>query len=824
MNTIWQDLRYTLRLIRREPIFTGIIILTLALGIGANTAIFSVINTVFFHALPFREQQRIVRLGERHVRSHSASDEWIRTSYLNFLDWKAQSRIFDGITVFDGKEVNLTSNLVEPERVAISAVSPDYFLVTGVMPVAGRSFLLEEYNPGTVQPVIISHALWNRCFNRRADVLGQTVKLEGKPSTIVGIMPYEYKLYWEERPVEAWTPMTSDFARMPRKAKELSCLAHLKPGISLERAQADMALIGERLANQDPDANKDWKVKAGFVKSLPLEEVQEKALWILLAAVGLILGVACINVANLLLSRATNREREISIRSALGAGRSRILRQLLTESWLLAVLGGLSGLLFAQWAVQLINAFCAEADLYWPLIRIDWQVLGFTLLLTLLVGTLFGLAPVWHALNLHLQDSLRGGSSSPNQKTAQQRVRSLLVISEVALSLILLVGSFLLMESFYKLLQVPLGFRTDHMLTTSISLTSSQYPEEPQQLRYFQQALERVKMLPGIKSAALASSLPLSGREDIAEFIADGNSQQPRNVDLGAFLRGGFLHPSANDPKICWWRAVSPDYFKTMGVVLKSGRTFTELDNEKGLPVVVVSEALARRHWGRENPVGKQVYMEEKFRTVIGVVDDIKHRNPDFPPLLEAYLSMSQRCKPDMVLLVHTSNNPWNLVQLMKKEVFSIDPNQPVSNTRTMEMVLMRRLSMRWFLMSLTALFAGMGLLLATVGLYGVMSQFVAQRTQEMGIRMAIGASRAQILALVLQRGMSHVALGLGCGLLTAWGLAHLIRSQLFKVEPTDPFVFTFVPMVVILVSLLACYLPARRATRVDPMVALRCE
>jgi putative ABC transport system permease protein len=826
MNTLIQDLRHGLRLWRKNPFFTILVVLTLALGIGANTAIFSVINTVLLNALPFKEQRQLVRLGERHVRS-GADDEWIRVSYPTFVDWKTQSGIFTGITVFDGKEVSLTFQNAEPARLAISAVSEDYFVVGGVMPAVGRPFLLEEFKPGAARAVVISYALWKRGFDSRPEALGQQVRIEGRPYTVVGIMPVSYRLYWEERPVEGWIPMTSEYAQFPREARDLSCLARLKPGIRLERVQSDMALIGQRLATQYPKAYRNQEVRASQLKAPPLEAIEEKALWILLVSVGLVLCIACVNVANLLLSRAMDREREISIRAALGADSRRILRQLLTESWLLAALGGLAGLLLASWGVNLINSFCAEANLFWPFIRIDWPVLGFTLLLTLLVGTLFGLAPAWHASKVHLQEGLRGSSRGMTTKKAQLRLKSLLVVAEVSLSLVLLVGAFLLMKSFYQLLQVPLGFRTDHILTTTISLSQSQYPENSQRMRYFEQALDRIRNLPGVESAALTSCLPLSGSESLAGFITDGNFQIDPEADVGSYVRGGFLQPTKNSPKICWWRAVSPDYFKTMGIRLQKGRTFTDFDNEKGAKVVVLSEALARRHWANDSPVGKQVYLGDSFKTVIGVVDDIKHRNPDYPPLLEAYLCAFQPYEVplyQMHVVVRTSANPVSLSRLLKKEVFSVDPDQPVSNIRTMEMVLIRRLSLRWFLMIVTGLFAGMALVLASVGLYGVMSYFVSQRTQEMGIRMAIGASRWDVLALVLKQGMGHVLIGLGCGLLVAWGLTRWLSSQLFGVSPTDTLIFVSVPVLLALVSSMACYFPARRAMQVDPMEALRYE
>jgi predicted permease len=454
-------------------------------------------------------------------------------------------------------------------------------------------------------------------------------------------------------------------------------------------------------------------------------------------------------------------------------------------------------------------------------------VLGFALALTLLVGILFGLAPAWHASKVHLQEGLRGSSRSMTTKKAQQRLKSLLIVAEVSLSLVLLVGSFLLMKSFYRLLQVPLGFRTDHILTTTISLSQSQYPKSSQRMQYFKQALERIRNLPGVESAALTSCLPLSGTESLAGFIADRNFQIDPEADVGAYVRGGFLQPTKNSPKICWWRAVSPDYFKTMGIRLQRGRTFTDFDNEKGAKVVVVSEALARRHWGNESPVGKQVYLGDSFKTVIGVVSDIKHRNPDFPPLLEAYLCSFQPYETpiyQMHVVVLTSANPVSIVRLLKKEVLSVDPDQPVSNIRTMEMVLIRRLSLRWFLMIATGLFAALALVLASVGLYGVMSYFVSQRTQEMGIRMAIGANRWDVLALVLKQGMRYVLIGLGCGLLIAWGLTRWLSSQLFGVSPTDTMVFGSVPVLLALVSSVACYVPARRAMQVDPVEALRYE
>ncbi len=825
MNVFIQDIRHGLRLWRRNPVFTAIIVLTLALGIGANTAIFSVINAVFFHSLPFSGQSRIVQVGERPVRSGS-NDDWLRVSYPTFADWKAQNRIFDTIAVYDGKETNLTSENADPERITISAVSPDYFAVCGVMPLLGRPFLSEDFKPGAARPVVISHALWKRRYNSRPDALGQPVKVEGLPYTIAGVMPVNYKLYWEERSVEAWVAMDSKYAQMPRGDRSLPCLARLKPGISLERAQADMAMIGKRLADQYPEKQK-WETRVCRLKGISLEATEERALWILLVAVGLVLCIALVNVANLLLSRAMDREREISIRCALEARRGRILWQLLTESWLLAVLDGLAGLLLASWGVDLVNSFCAEANLFWPLIRIDWQVLGFALLLTLLAGTFFGLAPAWHASKVHLQEALRGSSRSMTTKKAQQRLKSLLAIAEVSLSLVLLIGAFLLMRSFYTLLHVPLGFRTDHILTTTISLSPSQYPQEPQRRNYFQQALERIKHLPGVEAAALTSCLPLSGSESLADFIMDGNFKVDPHMDVMGYVRGGFLQPTKNAPRICWWRAVSPDYFKTMGIRLKTGRTFNDFDNEKGAKVVVLSAALARRYWGNEDPVGKRVYLGDSFKEAIGVVDDIKHRNPDFPPLLEAYLCSLQPFDAPMQamhVVVRTSNNPLSIAGLLKKEVFRVDPDQPVSNIRTMEMVLMRRLSMRWFLMLLTVLFAGTALLLASMGIYGVMAYAVSQRTQELGIRMALGAGTADVLRLILKQGMLLTLSGIVCGLMGALALTRLLASFLYGVSPLDLGVFGGVVVLLTLVTLAACFLPARRASRVDPLVALRYE
>jgi putative ABC transport system permease protein len=409
-------------------------------------------------------------------------------------------------------------------------------------------------------------------------------------------------------------------------------------------------------------------------------------------------------------------------------------------------------------------------------------------------------------------------------RKAPLRLKGLLVVAEVSLSLVLLVGAFLLMKSFYQLLQVPLGFRTTNILTSTISLSGAQYREKSQQIAYFRQTLDRIKNLPGVESAALTSCLPLSGNEALAGFIADGDFSPPKPVDVGGFIRGGFLQPGKNQPKICWWRAVTPEYFSTMGTRLITGRTFTDFDNENGQKVVILSQALARRHWGNENPVGQKVYMEDSFKTVIGIVDDIKHRNPDFPPLLEAYLCAYQRPEPSMIVVVRTGVSPLGITKLLKREIFSVDPNQPISSIRTMEMVLMRRLSMRWLLMVLTGLFAGMALLLASVGLYGVMAYFVSQRTQEMGIRMAIGASRRDVLALVLKQGIGHVGIGVACGLLGAWGMTRWLSSQLFGVSPTDTMIFVGVPVLLLVVSLAACYLPARRAMAVDPMTALRYE
>jgi len=797
MQTLWQDLRFGARMLLKAPNVTLIAVLTLSLGIGANTAIFTLVNAVLLRPLPYREPDRLVRLWETTPQLPTFS-----ISGPNYSDWARLNQVFEQTAAWREQNFNLT-NGGDPERVGAALVTASFFPLLGVKPALGRSFIPEEDQPGANNRfVIMSDRLWQRRFGADANILGKTVTLSGGSYTVVGVMGPEFQFGTTG---DLWLPLALDPLRDNRSNHILTAAARLKPGVTLDQARAEMGAIARRLQEQYPNSNKGWGVKIATFYDWIVERPFQQALFVLLGAVGLVLLIACANVANLLLSRAATRQKEIAIRSALGASRFRIIRQLLTESVILALAGGGLGVLLAWWGV---DAFVAANPENIPRLReitLDNRALAFTFIISLLTGLLFGLAPAFQASRIALNEFLKeGGRTSAGSGLG--RLRRLLIVSEIAIALALLAGAGLLMKSFVRLQQVNLGFDPDHVLTLQLTLPRTKYPEARQQADFYQRLLERVRNLPGVRSAGISSSIPFPrGGSPHSAFFPEGRQLSPEKSVGGNY------------------RLVSPQYFRAMGIPLLKGRDFTNEDNEGGQPVVVISEETARQLWPGEEPLGKRLQWgaSRQWYAVVGVAGDIRSAKLEAEPGLAIYLPSIQ---PQMYLVVRTATEPLSLVAAIRSQVQAEDKDQPIANLRTMEQIVSNSISQRRFSTLLLGLFAAVALLLASIGTYGVMSYSVTQRTREIGVRMALGAESRDVLKLVVGEGMKLALAGVALGLVASLALTRLMTSLLYGVSATDAPTFAAVALSLTVVALLACWIPARRATKVDPMIALRCE
>jgi predicted permease len=804
VEELWQDVRYGVRMLRKNPGFTLVAVVTLALGVGANTAIFSVVNAVLLRPLPYADPSRLVTLWGKTA---STGADRMPLSYPNFTDYKNQAQAFEHAAAYDTTEATLTSDDNEAESLNGARVSADLFPLLGVGPALGRVFSAEEDRPGGAAVVVLSHDLWQRRFGSDPRIAGRQIMLGERSTKVLGVMPRGFTFPLGEEKSDYWVPLAADPSAAQllsnRYGKFLTVVARLKPGVRLEQAEAEMSVIARRL-----EANTGWSARL-----VPLREDivggVRPALLILLGAVALVLLIACANVANLLLARAGARGKEIAIRRALGAGRARIVRQLLTESLLLSLAGGSLGLLLAEWLVDVIVA-TGPADL--PRladVTLDSSVLGFTLLVSVLTGLVFGLAPALRASKTDLGEPLKEGGRSSTEGARRNPLRGLLVVSEVALSLMLLAGTGLLIKSFVRLLQTDPGYQTERVLTASLSLSETKYPEPEQQAEVYRQVLRRVASLPGVEAAGAASLLPLGGRDSYNVFRIEGRPP---------FAAG--QEPSVR------YQVVSPDYFRAMGIQLLRGRSFTEGDTKDSPQVVMVNEAFARRHLSNEDPTGKRLVIgDEPPREIIGVVGSVRHRGLDEEPQPEFYVSYLQAPRHSLSLVVRTASaDPAKLAASVHSAIKEVEKDQPVGEIRTMETLVAHSVAPRRFQMLLLGSFALVALVLAGVGIYGVMAYAVAQRTHEIGVRLALGAQRRDVIRLVVRQGMTPALVGAGIGLAGAFAGARVIGSLLYNVSAGDPWVFACVSLLLILTAWLACYLPARRATGIDPMIALRHE
>jgi len=816
MHTILKDLRYGLHMMVKQPWFTIVTVLTLGLGIGANSAIFSIVNSLLLNPLPYRDSDRLAIIWS-HSPGANVDKDWPSPGQFEAI--KANSTVFEDIAIVHGRSLNV-GGLSNPTRAGAIAASSNLLPLLGAKPLIGRLFLPEENSPDRPHTVILSNAFWRREFGGNANVLQNTLLLNGEKYEIVGVMPAEFSLSFEVVPTVASIPEPDLFLPLPMNAKQkqeqgdenYNLVARLKPGASIAQAQSELDIATKRLAEQFPDRYPATRRFSFSVKPL-LEQVVgdvRRPLIVLLVAVGCVLLIACANVANLLLTRATVREREIAIRSALGAARIRLIRQLLTESVLLSVVGGVVGLVLAYWLLDVLSWLGPSNIPRLPAIHMDGRVLAFNSAIAVLTGILFGMAPALRTSKLNLSEALKEGARNV-AGGRHDRLRKLLVISEVALSLVLLISAGLLIRSFISVERVNPGFNAQNVLGMRLSVAGTSYKGERREI-FYRELLERVHRLPGVTSAGIADNLPLSG-----------------GIGWGSISIEGY-QPSAGQEMIqSDIRVAGVGYFETMEVPVIKGRLFDEHDTEKSLPVIVIDEKMARNYWPNSNPVGSRIKFgradsEDPWMTVVGVVGSVKQYDLESESRVTLYLPTAQALGGTMYLVARTSVAPSSLAASITSEVRSLDPNIPIFDVKTMDQRLSESLARRRFAMLALGVFAGFALLLAIVGIYGLISYSVAQRTSELGIRLALGARQIDVLRLVLSAGLKLALIGIAVGLVLSFAVTRFLSSLLFGVRATDLFTFSALSILLIVVSLIACYIPARRATKVDPLVALRYE
>jgi putative ABC transport system permease protein len=803
-----QDIRFGLRMLARRPAFTLAATVALALGIGANTAIFSVVNRVLLTSLPYREPDRLIMVWETN-RPRSKDRNVI--SPANYLDWQDQNTVFERMAGFFDWRMNLTG-VDDPEEISSQLATAEFFDVLGVNPQLGRAFLPNDGQDGVERVAILSHGLWQRRFGGDSNILGRTISLNSRTFTIVGVMPAGVEFTVKSgsmigKPPEIWLPMGFNADSRIRRGRYMTAIARLKPGVSLAQAQAEMTTIGDRLEQQYPDFNTGWGVNL-----VPLFEEQvgdiRPALLILFGAVGFVLLIACANVANLLLARGATRHREVALRAALGATRRRIVRQMLTESLLLSAVGGMLGLGLAYWGVRALLALGPTELASLQNVGIDVRILGFTILLSLVTGVIFGIVPAIQASRTDLNESLKEGGRSVGSVQGH-RLRGALVIAEVALALILLTGSGLMIRSLLRLQAVNPGFDPEKLLTFRIALPGAKYDTDPKCIGFYRELVERIEALPGVRSAGGINFLPFGGQGSATGFSIVGEPV-----------------PAPGEFPVVDVRVITGDYFRAMNIDVKRGRTFTEREANEAARVVVINEKMARDYFPGQDPIGRKVIIQMRDTDIpteiIGVVGDVKHNSLDGDVRAMSYWPQPELTYSFMTIVVRTDQNPLGLAPAVRREVQSIDRDLPVADLQPMTARLSTSIARTRFATLLLGIFAGVALVLAAVGIYGVMSYAVTERTHEIGIRMALGAERINVIALVLRRGLALSMSGVGLGLLGSWLLTRFVSTLLFQTSTTDPATFAAVAVALTLIALAASLIPARRATAVDPVRALR--
>jgi putative ABC transport system permease protein len=810
METLWQDLRLGARSLFKQPTFTIVAVVALALGIGANTAIFSVVNAVLLQSLPYRDADRLVTVWE-HNRTRGNAQNVINLG--NFFDWKQQNRVFEDMATFFDLTSNLTSG-GEPEEIPAQVATPNLFNVLGVNPIMGRAFTEDDGKQGAPRVVALSFGLWQRRFGGDPQIIGRKLILNGNEATVVGVMPANFNWHVKagsmtRKIAEMWAPWQINPANLQRRGRFAMAVARLKPDVTFEQAQAEMNVLGGQL-ERSYDFNANWGVNVVPLRTQFTGEIR-LALLVLLGAVGMVLLIACANVANLLLVRAAGRQREVAVRAALGAGRWRIVRQLLTESLLLAGLGGLAGQALAWWGTDLLVSLAPPDLLNLPQVQINAAVLGFTLGISLLTGVIFGLVPAFEATRVNLTESLKEGGKNIGGSIRSHRLRNSLVIAEIALALVLLVCAGLLIRSFARLQSVDPGFNASNVLTMKVGLPGRKYDTDQKRISFFRQAIAQMQALPGVESAGAVSFLPFASPHAGTLVEIEGRPKMPPGQGLGT----GVIVTDLN-------------YFRTMQIPLKRGRLFTDQEAAEMRHVVVVNEAFARTNFPGEDPLGKRVVIHMKDDNqpceIIGIVGDSKHMNLDAEVKPMSYWPHPELTYSAMTFVIRTQGDAASVANAARNVIRTLDPEQPVADVRTMESLIGTSVARARFNTLLLTIFAMVALLLAGVGIYGVMAYSVAQRTHEIGVRMALGARASDVLRLVVRRGMTLALAGVALGVVASFALTRLMETLLFNVSATDPLTFIGIPLLLVLVALLACLIPARRAAKVDPMIALRYE
>ncbi len=802
------DLRYALRQLLKNPGFTVVAILTLALGIGACSAIFSVVNGVLLRPLDYPNADRLVVIRETNLPQFPE----FSIAPPNYIDWTKQAQSFQGIAAVARAQLNLTGE-GEPQRLSALRATANYFDVYGVKPLLGRWFSAEEDAPGKNHVVVLSQPFWQRVFGGAENVINRQVQINGEPYSIVGVGPAG--LGQQENKAEVWTPMAfkpDETSNDARGGHYMSSVALLRPGVTATQAESELRVIAAQLAAQYPNTNKGWSVFVMPMLEYNVRDVRV-VLYTLLGAVGCVLLIACANIANLLLARATARHREISIRAALGAGRARLVRQLLTESVLLALFGGAAGLILAHWGLAALLALAPSTLPRTTNIHLDGSIVAFSVALSLLTGVIFGAAPAWLAAHTDVNEALKQGARGSTEGGTRGRFRSALVILEVAFALVLLGGAGLLARSFMALTHVDPGFNPDNATVLRLSLPEKKYAKPEQQIAFVDSLVERLQALPGVQATGVTQAMPLLG-EWVLAFAIEGRPEIPPSD-----------WPSTS------YYAVTPDYFRAMGIRLVRGRIFTPRDDARAPQVALINETLARQFFPNEDPIGKRINIPNDapgtppvWREIVGIVADIKQYGVDKVTSSQSYAPFAQSPFDTLNVVVRTSGSPTAMLSALRPAVYAVDKDQPIGSIRPLLEIMAEKISQQRFAMTLLSVFSVVALVIAAVGIYGVMAYSVAQRTGEIGIRMALGAQTRDVLRLVLAQAGKLVGLGLVTGLVATFVASRAMASILFRTSAYDPLTLTSITVLLAAVALVACLLPARRATKVDPIVALRVE
>ncbi|HKQ76027.1 MAG TPA: ABC transporter permease [Blastocatellia bacterium] len=815
-DEMFQDLRYGARMLLRQRAFTLAAVIALALGIGANTAVFSVVNAVLLRPLPYRNSDRMALIWGNFL---TFSMERLRAKAAEYVDYRDQTRSFETVAAFSTDDFNFTGGL-QPDRIAGASVTANLFPMLGARAAQGRLISPDENQTGRDNVVVVSHQFWQKRMGAEANVIGRGVILDDRSYTVIGVMPADFEFphpsFNFAEPVEFWIPLafTTEQVAQRQRPYYLNVIGLLKPDVTIEQARAEMASLGQRFEKEHQSYRGPKNSDMGWrITVTPLQEQivgnSRRALLVLFAAVGLVLLIACANVANLFLMRATVRQKEMAIRAAMGAYRLRLIRQLLTESLLIAALGGAGGLILALWGVKALVALGADNLPRLHEINVDWRVLFFTLALSALTGLIFGLAPALQASRPDLQQTLKEGGGAATR--GRHWLRNMLVVGEVAIAMTLLVGAGLMLNSFLRLQRVNPVVDSDKLLSVEITLPETRYPEAAQAAAFFQELIRRVESLPGVKSASLSTVQPLSGVAVDDPFCIEG-----RPLDF-------------NNAPVAGWNLITPNYFGVLGIPIIAGRDFTERDTDESSGAAIINESMARRYFPNEDPIGKRLTLglprpDNPWLTIVGIVKDIPHRGLESKAEPDWYLSYLRRPRRDVYLVARTSGDRAPLASAIRSQISAIDKDQPVTAIRTISEVIASTTAPRRFNTLLLAIFAAVALTLAAVGIYSVISYSVTQRAQEVGIRMALGAQSGDVIGLILKQGLTLTLIGVAAGVAGALAAARALTGLLYGVTATDPATFVAISLLLAVVALLACYLPARRAARVEPIAALRCE